>query len=422
MFYQTFWDVVKDDLFFIFFDLYDGTANTGPIDYSYICPVPKKEGAKSVNEFRPISLINGVQKIISKVLANKIQGVLQEIISPSQSAFLKGRFILDSFVTASELVSWGTKFGLDSVGVKADFEKAYDRVNWDFLRKVMRWLGGNKKWCGWEEQCISNAKIAILVNGHPTKWIRTRRGLRQGDPLSPYLFLLVAEGLARLVERAISNNLLTSVGPQRDAKVAIIQYADDTIFFCEAKRRQMRNLLFLWQIFEWASGLKINKSKSELFYLGRIDGKGERLADILGCKLGTFPTRYLGLPLSIKSLRKEDWWSIIEKIEKRIEGWQAKLLSRGGRLVLVNSVLANLPLFFLSVFRAPSWAIRRIEALQSAFFWMGRSTITGGHYLVQWKSMCRSKKKGGLEILDLNNMNIALLAKWWWRFLSSSCH
>ncbi len=221
------------------------------MDYSFVCLIPKKKEASLASEFRPIGLINGAQKIISKVLANILESVMKDIISPCQAAFLKGRVIMDSFVTASQVVKWYSKVGLESVGIKADFEKAFDRVNWDFLRLVLKWLGANHKLCGWIEQCISNAKKAIHVNGVPTKWIKTTRGLRQGDPISLFLFLLVAEWMARITERDVSNNLLEGVGPNENSKVSIIQYADDTIFFCGAKSKQARNLLFIWQLFEW---------------------------------------------------------------------------------------------------------------------------------------------------------------------------
>ncbi len=286
------------DLFNIFRDHFNRTLDSGLMDYSYVCLIPKKECAKAANDFRPISLINGVQKTVSKVLANRLEASLTDIISPTQVAFIKGRSILDSFTTASEIVNWCTKAGIDIVGFKADFEKAYDRVSWGFVSRAMMWLGADSRWCAWIERCLTNAKIAILVNGAPTKWIRVRRGLRQGDPLSPYLFLLVAEGMVRLVDRAVSSNLLRGVGPTDSCKVSCIQYADDTIFFYEARLRQVRNLCFMLELFAWASRLKINKTKSELLYLGQEAGKGEWLAAALGCKLGSFPLRYLGLPLT----------------------------------------------------------------------------------------------------------------------------
>ncbi len=161
---------------------------------------------------------------------------MKDIISPTQSAFLKGRFIPDSFATANEIVNWCSRLRVESVGIKVDFEKAFDRVSWGFLKKVMTWLGASHKWCGWIQQCSSNAKVAVLVNGVPTKWIRIKRGLRQSDPLFPYLFLALAEGLARMTEKAVGNRLLQCVGPTENSKVAIIQYADDTIFFCNAKK------------------------------------------------------------------------------------------------------------------------------------------------------------------------------------------
>ncbi len=149
------------------------------------------------------------------------------------------------------------------------------------------------------------------------------------------------------------------------------------------------------KLFEWASGMQINRKKTELFYLERHGRRGRNLADILGCKLGNLPMSYLGLPLSDKLLRKEDWWHVIGKFSKCIEGWQAKLLSQGGRLVLVNSVRSNLPLYYLSVFKAPKWVINRFEALRRAFFWKGTSAVGGGQCLVNWKTVCRSTREGG---------------------------
>lgn len=103
--------------------------------------------------------------------------MLKDVISPSQTAFLKDKLILESFVTASEIVNWVSKTEWESVDIKVDFEKAYDRVSWGFLRKIMMRLGANQLWCEWIDQCIFNAKIAILVNGVPSKWIKTKRGL-----------------------------------------------------------------------------------------------------------------------------------------------------------------------------------------------------------------------------------------------------
>ncbi|OAY65909.1 hypothetical protein ACMD2_18920 [Ananas comosus] len=180
----------------------------------------------------------------------------------------------------------------------------------------------------------------------------------EGSPIS----------LARLTENARNNNLILSIGPSPNCQTTLIQCADDTIFFSEPRKFIMRNLQFLWKFFKWAFGLRINKDKLELYYLGSDPRKGDRLANILGCKVGKLSFRYLGLPLYNKHLRKEDWDVVINCIEVRIDGWKAKLLSQGDRLTLVNSVLTNLPLFYLSIFKAPHWVLHRIEALRRAFF------------------------------------------------------
>ncbi|OAY74298.1 putative ribonuclease H protein [Ananas comosus] len=163
----------------------------------------------------------------------------------------------------------------------------------------------------------------------------------------------------------------------------------------------MRNLLLIWKLFEWASGLKINMNKTELIYLCHNASRATRLADILGCRVGKLPFRYLGMTLHTKSLRKEDWAPLVNRIEARIEGWKAKLLSYGGRSVLINSVLSNLPLFYFAIFKAPKWVLNRIETLRRAFFWKVKSLydfITDGGqrdpmYSQLWRIRMPAKNK-----------------------------
>lgn len=177
-FYQTFWDTLKEDIWNIFRDLHEGKLSTSPIDYTFICLVPKKEGARWANDFRPISLLNRIQKILSKVLANRLALVLKDLIFPSQSTFLKGRNITDAYAAACELIGWGCKTEVEGVGVKVDFGKAYDRINWSFFFSILEWWGFDEKWCGWTKLCVCFAKVAILVNGEATNWIKTKRAVR----------------------------------------------------------------------------------------------------------------------------------------------------------------------------------------------------------------------------------------------------
>lgn len=154
IFYQTFLESVKEDIFNVFIDLQENRLFTGPVDYAYVCLILKKEGARKANDFRSISLINGIQKIISEVLANRLALILLSIITSSQSAFHKDYLLTHSFVTATELVNWCSKSSKECASIKVDFEKAFNNVKWTFLQSILRWLRFSDQWWIWVEQCI----------------------------------------------------------------------------------------------------------------------------------------------------------------------------------------------------------------------------------------------------------------------------
>ncbi|XP_071727305.1 uncharacterized mitochondrial protein AtMg01250-like [Rutidosis leptorrhynchoides] len=164
--------------------------------------------------------------------------------------------------------------------------------------EVMGIMGFGLKWRQWILACLKSASISILVNGSPTLEFNLRRGIRQGDPLSPFFFIIAAEGLNALSKMAVSNNLFSGVEIGKD-KVCIshLQYADDTIFFCEWNPQNIRNLMKLLKCFELTSGLKINYGKSSLFGLGVDQHETAFMAKCYDCKIGSVPFNYLGLPI-----------------------------------------------------------------------------------------------------------------------------
>jgi hypothetical protein len=152
--------------------------------------------------------VGGVYKIIAKVLANRLKTVLEKVISKSQSAFVKGRQILDPILIANECLDSRLRSGEPGVMCKMDLEKAYDHVNWDFLLFVLRRCGFGEKWCSWIKHCISSMRFSVMVNGSPNGFFRCSRGLRQGDPLSPLLFVFVMKALSRMISAAVGGGLL----------------------------------------------------------------------------------------------------------------------------------------------------------------------------------------------------------------------
>ena len=187
---------------------------------------------------------------------------------------------------------------------KLDIEKAYDHIRWDFLLQTLERMGFGSKWIRWINWCISTAPFSVLFNGSPTGFFRSSRDLRQGDPLSPYLFVIRMEALSCLLKRAVEGNFISGCrfGGRDGGEIVIshLLYADDTILFCEANSEQLVYLRWTLMWFEAFSGLKINLNKSKIIPLGKVDNV-EVLASELGCGVGSLPTMYLGLPLGAPS-------------------------------------------------------------------------------------------------------------------------
>jgi len=236
---------------------------------TFVSLIPKKTGAMDVRDFRPISLVGGIYKIISKVLANRFKSVLGKIISNTQNAFIGGRQILDSLLIANECVDSQTRSGEPGLLCKLDLEKAYDHVNWDFLLYLLHCCGFGEKWRAWIQFCISTVRFSVLVNGTPSGFFNSSRGLRQGDLLSPFLFVVVMEALSRMLSVALDQgNLIGFLVGFREPEALVVNhlmFADDTLIFCGAQEEQIRHLRCIFLCFEAALGLRINLGKSELF-------------------------------------------------------------------------------------------------------------------------------------------------------------
>ena len=178
----------------------------------------------------------------------------------------------------------------NGVILKLDFEKAYDKVNWEFLQQTLRMKGFSAQWCKWIDCIVRGGSVGIKINDDMGSFFQTKKGLRQGDPLSPLLFNIVADMLAILVSRARENGQIEGVVPHLiDGGLSILQYADDTIIFLENDMEQAKKLKLLLCAFEELSGLKINFHKSEVFCLGDAKGEVAAYVQLFGCKEGTFP-------------------------------------------------------------------------------------------------------------------------------------
>ncbi|XP_071729150.1 uncharacterized protein [Rutidosis leptorrhynchoides] len=229
----------------------------------------------------------------------------------------KHGLIFDGALVANEVVEDLKRNKKHGLIFKVDFEKAFDSLNWDYLFVVMKCMGFGNKWCKWISACLKSATISILINGSPTSEFNLKRGVRQGDPLSPFLFIIAAEGLNILTKVAVERGMYKGVEVGKD-KVVIshLQYADDTIFFGEWSRRNARNLMYLLECFELASGLKVNYNKSQLFGIGISNDNVEALASWCSCLGGRLSFMYLGISVGNRMKKLNDWSPVIEKFNK----------------------------------------------------------------------------------------------------------
>ena len=388
------------------------------LNATFLALIPKKFDAEEVKDFHPISLVGGVYKIISKVLAHRMRVVLPDIISESQNAFIGGRQILDSALIASECIDSRLKSGSPGVLCKLDVEKAYDHVSWTFLQYLLDRCGFSESWQRWIYACISTARFSVMINGSPEGFFAGSRGLRQGDPLSSLLFDTVMEALSCMLDRAVQSGLFKgfSVGSLDRCQVEIshLLFADDTLIFCDADPHQLTSLRFVFTWFEAVSRLKINLGKSELVPVGEVSNM-DLLVDIWGCNLGAFPMKYLGVPLGAAFKEKAISNPVLEKVERRLAGWKCLYLSKGGLVTLIKSTLPSIPTYLLSLFPLPASVAHRLEKLQRDFLWGGIGEEKRFH-LIRWDKVCLPLQNGGLAIKNLRLFNQALLGKWIWRF------
>jgi hypothetical protein len=371
-FFQKCWSVLEKDVMDFFGEVHAYCKFEKSLNTTFISLIPKKVDATNIRDFRPISLIGSIYKLLAKVLANRLKLVLDSVISESQNSFVGGCQILDSVLIANECLDSWIKSGIPGLICKLDIEKAYDHVNWDCLFFILDRMGFGRKWVCWMKACVSTVRYSVIVNGSPTGFFDSSRGLRQGDPLSPLLFLVIMEVLSWMLRRTEEGGFIRGfqAGRTDGLGVSHLLYADDTIIFCDANPERLLYIQMVLTCFEAVIGLRVNMLKSEMVPVGEVPDLS-RLAALLSCKIGSIPMNYLGMPLGAPHKALSMWDSILEKIERRLAGWKKLYLSKGGRLTLLKSTLSSMPTYFMSLFPIPITVARRIELLQRNFLWDG---------------------------------------------------
>jgi hypothetical protein len=222
---------MKHDLFIMALEFFKRGKLLKGINTSYIALIPKVAGNSSFNDYRPISLLNGLYKIIAKILATRLKELMWCVVSPSQSAFIVGRNILDSVLIANEMLDSMKSRSCQGFFLKLDFRKAFDIVSWSYLNDVMGYMKFGARWRKWIMACVSTIRLSVLINGSPTPEFVVSCGLRQGDPFSHFLFCLAAEGISVFISRSLKIDALYGMDSASVKAIHHLQFADDTLFF-----------------------------------------------------------------------------------------------------------------------------------------------------------------------------------------------
>jgi hypothetical protein len=303
-----------------------------------------------------------------------------------------------------------------------DMEKAFDRMEWNFLLAILEKLGFSPIWISWIKTYISSASFSILLNGSPLGFFSPERGLRQGDPLSPFLFILGSEVFSRLLFREERKGCINGLRIARNCSpIHHLLFANDLLMFGKASVTEATCFKScLDKYYSWSSQ-SVNASKSSIrFNKNTNPAISDAITSLLPYSTNPTKSLYLGLLILMGNSKKIAFQGIIDKVHSRIDGWRAQTLSQASRLVLIKLVAAALPSYAMSSFLLPISCCEELDRLFKNFWWVVPSKKSRNLSLKAWDSLCIPKVLGGLGIRKMRDVNLALISKLGWKLLNNS--
>ncbi|KAL6878487.1 hypothetical protein ACP4OV_012657 [Aristida adscensionis] len=402
IFYKNFWEVVGEKVTKEVLDFLNGGEMARGWNDTVISVIPKVKVPERVTELRPISLCNVTYKLISKVLANRLKKILDEIISPSHSAFVPGRLISDNILVAYEVTHYMMNKRVGDTGfaaIKLDMSKAYDKVEWHFLRDMMTRMGFDQRWISLIMKCVMSVSYKIKVNGILSEAFVPERGLRQGDPLSPYLFLICAEGFSALLHQAEMDGSIKGVKICPNApSISHLLFADDSLLLIRARREDAVKLQGILDLYESVSVQVINKDKSAVMFSKNTQQR-DRVAvrQIMAINREIDNERYLGLRVHVGQPVVKTFAYLKDIIWKRIQGWTEKLLSKAGKEILIKSVAQAIPTFAMCCFDISKTLCSQISSMIARYWWSKQDKDKGFTLVELGKASPTQKRRTGVQ-------------------------
>ena len=413
-FFKQTWPIVGGDFCAAIQDFFHTGRLLKQVSHSIIALVPKSGNVSSPADFRPISCCNVIYKVLSKILASRFAQVLHEMVSPMQNAFLGGRYMSDNINLVQELLrQYCRKRSSPRCLLKVDFKKAFDSVQWDFLESLLCHLGFPAHFVVLVMQCISSASYSVAVNGDLHGFFSGQCGVRQGDPLSPYMFICCMEYFSRMLSLASQQEGFRYHPKCAAQGITHLAFADDVLLLARGDLSSVSCIMQQLTIFGRTSGLHINPQKSFIFFGGVSYVQKLAILSASGFSEGQFPFTYLGVPLSPHRLLASQFTPLLQDLHSSIQGWMGRYLTYAGRLELLRSVLFGKVQFWLNIFPVPDSVLKQIISICRNFLWTG-DACRGNSAIVAWKNVCFPKNEGGLGLFDLQARNRSFLSKQLW--------
>ena len=399
-FYKCFWE----DLCMPFGEMVETTFETGSLPESAKIAVAqlifKKGNSQLLKNYRPISLTNYDYKIIAFVLSERIQKVIQNLISHDQTAYIKERFIGNNVRLLSDIIHYCNLAKQNGILLSVDFEKAFDTVEWNFMYECLRKFNFGENFIKWIEVLYTDPIMVVKNNGYFTKKIRLTRGLRQGCPISALLFIIVVEILAIKIR---SNDAISGLSIQ-DTTFKISQYADDLTLILSDLQSVSSSINTIKQ-FSKVAGPKLNLDKTEGLLIGNL--KNSNIGEYVGISITNRLTKVLGIYIGNTQIQCEElnWNGKLNKIQNILNLWIKRNLTIFGKTVVVNTLCISKLVYNFLLIPVPEYVIKKLENMIINFLFKSRQRLNR-------KCLINTVENGGINLVDIRCKISALKASW----------
>ena len=398
-FYLRFWSSLGADLVRVLNVAYEAGQLSTSQRRGLIIVLYKKNDRLETKNWRPISLLNVDYKVATRAISGRLLAVIGSVVGPDQTCGVPGRTISENLFLIRDLIEYAEQEDLPVALLSLDQEKAFDRVDWGFLLRTLETFNFGPDFCRWVKLFYTDVESAVVINGWTSSFFRPSRGVRQGCPLSPLLYVLSIEVLAANIRAAPG---ITGVFlPQSLEQFKCSGYADDTTI-APTLDASIEEIFAVYSKFERASGARLNRGKSKGMWLGSWKQRTDTPFGLQWVK----QLPLLGATFSAGDYSEPTWEPATAKLEKRLLDWSGRKLSFQGKTSIINSLALSQIWHLCHVFPVPKWAAKRINKAVWSFFWSGKRD------LVARKAVCLPKSKGGFGVIDFQLKADAFAIQW----------